>query len=504
MDSILSFDVGTSAMKGLLVDGEGRVRASAMARYGVSFPREGYVEEDPADWWRGVVEVTRAVMRESGAGPEEVRGMVFSTQACNVIPMAKDGSTLYNAISWMDSRADEEAREIVDMMGGPEACESVIGTVFTGMDSLPKVRWFIKNEPELASRMDCFLDVNGYLGYRATGQKTYDIASASFLGYDREHGCVYDELIATSGFDPSRFPRLVKSFERIANLSPEAAAELGLSTETAVFGGTDDIQSTALGAGRAGNEEAHVYLGTSGWVAVGADRVAPLSNGGGCIMSADPSLQLWVYSTETCCATFNWFVDNFYAAEKRELGEERLYALLGDIAASVPAGSAGLVFNPWLSGERSPIQDVKVRGGFLNLGMSHTKAHMLRAVMESIALNLRWCYDSMEADLGRADGTVRMLGGGTKNPVWMQIFADAFGRRIEVIKDTQIAGAIGGAFLAALGLGMYEGFDDVKAWSRVDRVYEPDAANARAYASLYETYKDSYQALKGFYGRLNA
>jgi xylulokinase len=361
----------------------------------------------------------------------------------------------------------------------------------------------MKNEPELAAKMACFVDVNGYLCYMATGELTYDIASASFLGYDRENGCVYGDLIGASGFDPAKFPRLVKSYEKVANLSAKAASELGLTTATAVFGGTDDIQSTALGAGRAGDGEAHVYLGTSGWVAVGTDRIAALSNGGGVIMSADPALQLWVYSTQTCCATFNWFVDSFYAAEKKELGEAALYASLTEIAAAAPAGSANLIFNPWLSGERSPIQDVHVRGGFLNIGMSHTKAHMLRAVMEAVAYNLKWCYENMESDLGRSSDTVRILGGGTKNAVWMQIFADVFGKKIEVIKDTQIAGAIGGAFLAALGLGMYTSFDSVKEWSRVARTYVPNGDNAEVYEACYKNFKDSYASLKDFYTGIN-
>jgi xylulokinase len=504
MEKILSFDVGTSTLKGILVDRKGTICGSSMATYQVSFPQEGYAEEDPSDWWNGVVQVTRDIMKKTGADSSDVKGMVFSTQACNIIPIGEDGTVLQNAISWIDSRADVEASEIVEMIGGAAVCESVIGTVFSGMDSLPKMRWFIKNRPELAGKLACFVDVNGYLTFRATGQATYDIASASFLGYDREHGCIIGDLIATTGFDPAKFPRIVKSFERIANLTPEAARELGLTTSTAVFGGTDDIQSTALGAGRAGGDEAHLYLGTSGWVAVGTNKIAALSNGGGCIMSADPSLQLWVYSTQTCCATFNWFIDNFYSAEKKDLGEERLYSYLGDVAAAMPVGSANLIFNPWLSGERCPIQDVQVRGGFLNLGMSHTKAHMLRAVMESVAYNLRWCHESMENDLGRSSDTVRILGGGTKNKVWMQIFADVFNRKIEVIKDTQIAGAIGGAFLAAIGLGYYTNFDDVKEWSHVEHTYTPNPENARLYATCYANYKDSYASLKDFYKRINA
>lgn len=503
MDYVLSFDVGTSALKGILVNKRGEIRNSAIATYQVSFPKDGYAEENPADWWNGVVKTTKEIMKGCDVNPSDVKGIVFSTQALNVIPIGKDGTILQDAISWMDSRADEEAKEIVEMIGGAEVCESVIGTVFTGMDSLPKVRWLMKNKPELFEKMDCFLDANGYLTYRATGRKVFDIASASFLGYDRESSSIIGDLIATSGFDPEKFPTIVKSYEAVGNLTHEAAEELGLTTNTIVFGGTDDIQSTAIGAGMAGHEEAHVYLGTSGWVAVGTNKVGTLSNGGGCIMSADPDMQLWVYSTETCCATFNWFIKNLFASELKEMGEKKFYDYVEKVINEIPAGSENLIFNPWISGERSPIQDVYVRGAMLNIGMGHTKSHMLKAAMESIAYNLKWCYESMENDLGKKMDVVRILGGGTKNKAWMQIFADVFNRRIEVIRDTQNAGAIGGAFLAALGLGMYKSFDEAKEWAYVENIYEPISENAIAYEKPYENFKDSYNHLKDFYLKVN-
>lgn len=503
MDYVLAFDVGTSTLKGILVNKDGEIQVKATANYQVNFVKEGYVEEDPADWWNGVVKATHEIMSKTSISPSEIKGMVFSTQALNVVPVGEDGSILRNAISWMDSRAEEEAKEIVEMIGGVEVCESLMGTVFSGMDLLPKVRWIMKNEPQIFEKMSCFLDCNGYLTYRATGEKVYDIASASFLGYDRESGSVIADLIGTSGFDPAKFPRLVKSFEKVGNLTPAAAKELGLTTNTAVFGGTDDIQSAALGSGMVGLDEAHLYLGTSGWAAVGTDRIATLTNGGGCIMSADPNMQLWVYSTETCCATLNWFIDNFYAEEKKTLGCEKLYELIAEIIASIPVGSNNLIFNPWLSGERSPIQDVYVRGGFLNIGMAHTKNHMLRALMESVAYNLKWCYDSLENDLGKKADVVRILGGGTNNKVWMQIFADVFNRKIEVLHDSQMAGAIGSGFLAALGLGLYKKMADIKEWARVEHTYKPIPENVAIYEKAFINFKESYSYLKDFYQKIN-
>lgn len=503
MDYILSFDVGTSALKAIIASKDGEIRQSAQACYEVNLMQAGYVEMDPTEWWAAVIATTRTVMASCDVLPSEVKGIVFCTQALNVIPMGDDGKMLRPAISWLDSRADEEASEIVEMIGGVEACEAVMGTVFTGMDSLPKVRWLMKNEPKIFGKMKCFLDCNGYLTFRATGKMVYDIASASFLGYDRESGNIIPELIGTSGFDPEKFPPIVKSFEKVGNLTPLAAEELGLTTETAVFGGTCDIQATTIGSGMAGSEEAHIYLGTSGWAAAGTNKVATLSNGGGCIMSADPDMQLWVYSTETCCATYNWFIDNFFSSEKESKLIPNIFAFLDHLVEQIPPCCNGLVFNPWISGERSPIQDVFVRGGFLNIGMLHTKNHMLRAVMEGIAYNLKWCYESMEHDLGQQTETVRILGGGTKSRTWMQIFADIFNRKIEVVKDSQVAGAIGGAFLAALGLGMYDSFDDAKQWARVSQVYDPNPQNAELYRKGFENFKQPYYALKDYYKKVN-
>jgi xylulokinase len=503
MDYILSFDVGTSTLKGILVGKDGHVVANAAAEYHVNFPREGFVEEDPMDWWNAIISTTHEIMNKSGIPVSDVKGMVFATQAVGVIPMGDDGKVMHPAIIWLDSRADEEANEIVQMMGGPEVCESLMGTTFSGKDSLPKVRWLMKNKPEMFKKMSCFLDVNGFLIYCATGEMVYDMASASCLGYDKDSGSIIGDLISLSGYDPEKFPRIVKSFDCVGNLTEKAAMELGLSQETRVFGGTNDMQSTAIGSGMTGNNEAHFCLGTSGWVVALTERNQVLTNGGACIMSADPEKYLWFYSTETACATFNWFLDDFYEKEKNDPSIPNFFEFVNNEAALVPPGADYLIFNPWLSGERCPINDMYVRGGFLNIGLSHTRRHMLRAVMESIVYNLRWACESLEKDLGQKIPTVRILGGGSKSKVWMQMFADILGRKVELVQDSQIAGAIGGAFLAAKGLGMYNSFEEAKEWARIKDTFEPNVENTKIYEEMYQLFQDSYSSLKEFYVKAN-
>ncbi|MDR0840505.1 MAG: FGGY-family carbohydrate kinase [Christensenellaceae bacterium] len=503
MDYIMAFDVGTSALKAILIDQCGHIRGSAQATYGLIFSKSGQVEVNPADWWQAVTKASRTIMAGTDVPAKNVKGLVFCTQASNIIPIGNDGAVLRPGISWMDSRADEEAAEIMEMLGGPEQAVALLGTEFTGMDVLPKIRWIMKNEPHIFQKLRTTLDCNGYLTYRATGELTFDICSASFLGYDKQAGDVYRDLLALSGLDMDKFPRLVKSYEKIGPLTQAAAEEMGLTRETIVFGGTDDMQGTSIGSGMASEGDAHVYLGTSGWASVVTGDIKGLSNGGGCIMSADPDLYLWTYSTQNCCAAFDWFIDNFYAAEKASPLIPNVYDFVCHLVEQVPAGSGGVLFNPWLSGERSPVQDAFTRGGFLNIGLEHRREHMLRAVMEAVAYNLRWCFESLEADLGTKMQAVRILGGGTRSRVWMQIFADVFGREMEVVKDSQIAGAIGAAYLGAIGLGFCEGFDGAKEWSKLAAVYTPSPGHTALYNDGYARFKESYEAVKQPYRRWN-
>lgn len=503
MDYIMAFDVGTSSLKAILVNEEGNIRESAEGCYDLTYLRKGYVEMDPADWWRAVTKASRKIMLGCDVPMENVKGIVFCAQSTNIVPIAEDGSVPRPCISWMDSRADAEATEIVDMLGGPEESAALLGTVLTGVDVLPKIRWMMKNEPHIFNKLQCTLDCNGYLTYRATGELTFDICAASLLGYDKEAKDIYRDLISLSGLNMDRFPRLVEPFEKIGCLTPEAADEMMLSHDTVVFGGMADMQGTSVGSGKASLGDAHVYLGTSGWVSVVSEELKGLSDGGGCIMSADPDYYLWTYSTQNACAPLDWFVDNFFAAEKASVLIPNVYAFADYLAEQVPPGSGGIMFNPWLTGERSPVQDVFVRGGFLNLSMEHSRNHMLRAVLESTAYNLRWCYESMEKDYGQATEAVRILGGGTKSRVWMQMFADIWGRPIEVVKDSQIAGAMGAAYIGAIGLGVERGFDGCKRWSKVAKTYYPNPEHTEFYQECFERYKGSYEMVKGEYQSWN-
>jgi Sugar (pentulose and hexulose) kinases len=504
MDYILSFDVGTSGMKGILVDKDGEIAGHAMDRYEVTYTAEGFAEEDPRDWWDAVLKISREIMASTDVQPGDVKGIVFATQGAGVIPIGKEnGEVIDPAIIWMDGRAQDEANEIMEMFGGKDAFAELTGVQLMGKDVLPKVRWLYKHKPDMFAKMDCFLDVAGYLVYMATGEKAYNITSASAICYDPETNSMMAAALEAAGIEPESFPRLVQCEGFVGNLTPQAAADMGLTTEARVYGGTIDIAVSTLGSGMCAPGETHFYLGTSSWASMIADEPALLSHGGFCAQSAELGKLMWLYTSETACANLDWYIEQFYSEEKAKMTDRELYAYVDSEADKIAPGSDGLIFDPWTAGERSPVSDVYVRGGFLNLNLSHTKAHMLRSVYEGIAYNLRWDMEALESDKGITVPVVRILGGGTKSDVWMQIFADIFNRPVEVVRDTQNAGAIGAAFLAAKGLGMFNSFDDVKEWVHVEKTYMPDKKRAAFYESHYKKFQQTYDCLKDFYFELN-
>lgn len=504
MDYILSFDVGTSGMKGVVVDKAGHIIGQGIAAYEVTYTSEGFVEQDPQDWWDAAVDICKQIMRSPAIKPEDIKGIVFATQGAGVIPISREnGDVLCPAIIWMDGRAQDEANEIMDCFGGKQAFAEATGVQLMGKDVLAKVLWLNKNRPEIVAKMDCFLDVAGYLVYKATGEKVYNITSASAICYDPETNSMLEPALEAAGINAESFPRLVYCDEYVGSLTPKAADEMGLTVDAKVFGGTIDIAVSTLGSGMCLNGETHFYLGTSSWVSIVSEQPALLAQGGFCAQSAEAGKLMWLYTSETACANVDWFIEQFYSGEKEKLSKSELYSFVDAEAEKISAGSDALLFDPWTAGERSPISDVYVRGGFLNINLTHTKAHMIRAIYEGIAYNLRWALEALEQDTGCTVPVVRILGGGTKSKVWMQIFADIFNRPVEIVRDTQNAGAIGAAFLAAKGLGMFSSFEDVKQWARVETVYQPDDKNTARYNELYLKFKDSYSSLKGFYYSLN-
>jgi xylulokinase len=504
MDSyVISHDVGTSSVKSALVSSNGRVEAFHITPYPFQNPKPGWVEQDPEDYWKGVVNNTRAIVSKVKIDPATIAGMVFSTQAMGIIPIDSDGNTLYPNISWVDGRAEDQAQWLMQKLGGKNIFKKLVGVEITGKDVIPKLRWLKETRPDIYSRTEYFLDVNGFLKFKATGRKMIEWTGACSYGFNLKKKDWERIIFRAAGIDLDKLPPLVRSTDFVGYLTPEAAQEMNLSDEIRVYGGCDDTQSAAIGSGANGEGQAHIYLGTSAWAGVTTSRILKHKNGAFCLQSADPRMNLMVGITESAGSNFDWMINNFYKLEKEDPKIENIYDFIDAETEGIPDGSDHLIFTPWLLGERCPVSTTTTRGTIFNLGPEHKRGHMVKAMLEGIGYNLRWILDDYERDFGFRVKTIRAIGGGSVNEKWMQGIANITGRQIEIITEPRMAGAIGASSCAFVGSGIFSSFSEASRMIHVRKTFKPRTENRELFDSLYETYKSIYFSLRQAYKNVN-
>ena len=500
---ILAHDVGTGGNKAVLVDLKGRVRGKTFEPYKVYYPQPGWAEQEPEDWWRAVALTTRHLLQETGVSPKDILCLTFSTQMLGIVPMDAKRGPLRRAIIWLDSRATKQAHAMMRKFINARVFALIAGAPLGGKDGMPKLLWLKEEEPEVYNRMCCFLDVGGYLLYRTTGKMVMEWTGASVFGLDLKKKTWLTSIFRYVGLDTGKLPPLVRSIDQVGTLLPEAARDCGLLEGTPVVAGAGDAPSAAVGSGAVGEGDGHVYLGTSAWVGVVTERTPTGRHGVAAIHSADPTKAFLFAESETAGACLKWIADQFYRAEKADPNIPNVYALMDEEVEKVPPGSDYLIFTPWMYGERAPIDDTYVRSTFVNLSADHTREHLLRAVYEGVAYNLRWILDIVEKKFHFPVPTLRVIGGGALGAPWMQILADVTHRRVETVAEPREAGAVGVALVAAVGLGLYPNFESLKQVVRVERAFEPNEANAETYDFLFQIYQEVYTSLNGVYRKLN-
>ncbi len=500
---MLAHDVGTSSVKSALVSHHGKIATHATSSYGFTYPRPGWVEQNPEDYWEGIVKNTRKLLEQSQIDPENISGMVFSTQAMGIIPLDKDDNLLMHNITWVDGRAEEEARWLMGLLGGKKIFEKLIGVEITGKDVIPKLRWFKNNQAKLYEQTKTILDVNGYLKFRATGRKVFEWSGACSYGFNLKKKDWERLLFRVSGIDINKLPPLVRSTDVVGTLSPEAAVELGLAQTVQVFGGCDDTQSAAVGSGSTGEGDAHIYLGTSAWAGITTGKNLKHKNGAVVLQSADAQKNLLVGITESAGANLDWMIEKFYKLEKNDPAISNIYAFIDNETKGIPAGSDHLIFTPWLLGERCPVSSTTTRGTVFNLGQEHTRGHFVKSLLEGVAFNLRWIFENYRRDFGFDPITIRAIGGGSVNENWMQGIANITGKRVETIGRPTMAGALGAASCAFVGSGHFDSFDQINQFIEIQNTFTPDPAVKELYEDLFRSYKHIYRGLKKAYIEAN-
>jgi xylulokinase len=500
MQYLLGHDVGTSGDKAVLITTDGQLVASDVEPYPTHYPKPLHAEQDPDEMWRAVGATTKRLLDQTGIQPKDVLALSFSSQMVNAILLDHEAQPLRPAISWLDGRAVEEADMVMRKLGGPKIFALLVGVAITGKDLLPKYLWLERNEPDLYTKASHIVDVSGYLLYRATGRMVYERSTASVTGFLNLKNKTWDTtLMRFFGINKAKFPELVSSHERVGGLTKEASSTLNLLEGTPVIAGAGDAMAVAVGSGAVLEGEGHLCLGTSGFVGIVTSKRKTGKQGIATIQSADLGKLLLIGETETCGECLKWAARELYQMEPGP----QAYAYMDQIVAGTEPGSGGLIFAPWMYGERSPVADECVRASFINLGANHSRVQMTRAIYEGVAYNLTWILETLEKRFGFRPNPIRVLGGGAKGLPWLQMISDISGRTLETVPYPRETAAVGAALLAAVGMGIYPSIEALKDVVPTGEIVEPAPDPPQVYNELYQAFKLVYPSLSKIYHTLN-
>ena len=510
MYALLGIDLGTTGVKvALFAADDGRTLSSAFIDYPLMHPQIGWAEQNPEDWWEATVMAIRTCLVggvRNNVQPEDVRGVGLSGQMHGVVLLDEENRVLRPSIIWADQRSEAQCLWITERVGAARLLELVSNPALPGF-SAPKLLWIRDNEPEIFAHARKMLLPKDYIRYRLTGKLAIEISDAAGTCLlDVKHGRWSREVLEALEIDPELLPPVVASDKVAGTITEEVAALTDLLPGVPVAGGGADNACAAVGNGVVRPGLALVSIGTSGVVLAFAstpqvDMSGPVPRVH-TFNHAVPQAWYLMGVTQGAGLSMRWVRDNIGLPERaleRWTGLDA-YELLTKEAESIPAGSDGLLFLPYLQGERTPHLDAYARGGWIGLTASHDRRHLIRSVLEGVAFSLKDCSTIIQGQ-GLPIEQVRVTGGGAKSPLWRQIIADVLG--VELVTTNATEGpAFGAALLAGVASGLYPSVQQAcEATVRVIERTGPRPEVERVYAQAYETYKALYPALKPLISR---
>jgi len=493
---LLGIDVGTTGSKALLVDADGAVKASATTEYPMFTPQPLWAEQDPADWWAATVTSIRQVLDRGDVQPDQVAGLGLTGQMHGLVLLDAQGEVLRPCIMWNDQRTAPQCAAITEAVGADEVLRLTGNPVLPGFTA-PKIVWVREHEPEVYAQVAKVLLPKDYARYRLTGGFFSEVSDASGTSmFDVGRRQWSEEMLRALDVPREWLPEVTESPLVSARVSASAAAETGLLEGTPVVGGGGDQAAQAVGTGIVAEGVVSTTLGTSGVVFAASEtyRVEPEGRLHA-FCHAVPGMWHLMGVMLSAAGSFRWYRDTLGDLERvqAEKSGRDPYDLLTEAAAEVSPGCEGLLFLPYLTGERTPYPDPNARGVFFGLTLRHGKAHMTRAVLEGVSYGLLDSLELMRA-LGLSIQQVRASGGGARSLLWRQILADVFDAQIVTVEVTEGA-AYGAALLAGVGAGVYPTVTAAcDAVIRVTGRTEPGPA-ASVYADYYPRYRALYPAL---------
>ena len=535
---VITYDIGTTGIKTCLIeiDKEMKILASATEGYGLYVDEEtgvkGGSEQDADEWWNAMCVTTKEVFKKcKKIKKEQIEGISFCSAMQGLVLVDKQGKCIRRPMTYMDQRAREEIKKGIAhgvQVAGAEVTKLLKYLKYTGAvsssvkDPIWKYKWVEAHEPENFKRIYKWLDVKEYMILRCSGEfvMTNDSAFGTLL-YDTRKGhegwC--KPICDMVGVNIEHMPVIKASTEKVGEVTAQAAKELGLAEGTAVYGGGGDASLIGVGAGATEIGDTHIYSGTSGWVGtVVPEQLVDAGAMMAAIVGANPETYNYFAELETSNKCVGWVKDHLaldeigvflkkYGHKKDDLEEEsfNLYDYLEEVIERANPGSDGVVFTPWLHGNRCPFEDPNAAGMFFNIHLETGKTELIRAVVEGVCFHMRWMLERQEQKVAKykKSNAVRFCGGGTLGAATCQILSDILQRDVEVVDSPQNIGAVGAAACIAVGTGMIPSMTDVKKLIPAKITYHPNKANKAVYDRNFEVFKNLYKCNKKNFEILN-
>ena len=486
-------DLGTSAVKLLLMDENGKIKNIVSKEYPLYFPHPGWSEQKPEDWFAQSMEGLKELLE--GFDKDQVKGISFGGQMHGLVALDKEDQVIRPAILWNDGRTAKQTDYLNQVIGKEKLSEYTANIAFAGFTA-PKILWMKENEPENFAKIAKIMLPKDYLAYRLSGSFCTEYSDASgMLLLDVEHKCWSAEMLEICGITEAQLPKLYESWEVVGTLKAEIAAELGVSEDVKVIAGAGDNAAAAVGTATVGDGGCNISLGTSGTLFISSKKFGVDKNNAlHSFDHADGNYHLMgcMLSAASCN---KWWMDEIigtkdYGKEQEPITDDKL-------------GENNVYYLPYLMGERSPHNNPDARALFIGMSMDTTRADMTQAVLEGVAFAMRDCYE-IAKDLGINITETKICGGGAKSPLWRKIMANVLNINVNIIESEEGPG-LGGAMLAAVACGEYASVQE--AADKIVKVIgteKPDPALAAKYDKKYAKFKEIYPTVKGLYDTLKA
>lgn len=499
---ILAHDLGTTGNKATLYDREGRLVGSAFYAYNTRYDFTGWAEQNPEDWWQAVCNSTRRLLAQiPGLRAEEVACITFSGQMMGCVPLDKNARPLRNAIIWADQRAVVQQNWLAERIN-PKDVYRITGHRLSASYSLPKMLWLRDNQPDTYKATYKFVHAKDSIVARLTGKFVTEPSDGSSMNlYDLEKGTWSDKIIDAAELDAGQLPDLIRSIDVAGELLPSVADEIGLVAGTPVVIGGGDGSCAAVGAGVWREGAAYNYIGSSSWIALTTSK--PIYDPDEKTFTFGhivPDMFMPTGTMQAAGASYQWTRDQLCPIEvqaAQSLGISS-YEIINLNAEKSPVGANGLIYLPYLLGERSPRWNPRARGAFIGLTIRHTRADMVRSVLEGVTMNLRVILDAFTKQGAKIEA-MRVIGGGSRGRFWNRVMADIYGMPVQRLAILEEATSMGAAVAGGVGVGLYKDFSISEQMNQIAETVQPDPEAQKVYAKALPIFEACYQQLLPIY-----